>query len=99
MARINLLPWRAERRRVRQKEFMAMLGASAVAAAVVSFLIWMFYNGLISGEKERNDFLREQMAWRESLDDAGSREEVDAVARELADARRLAYERLAPTVA
>jgi len=61
MARINLLPWRAERRRVRQKEFMAMLGASAVAAAVVSFLIWMFYNGLISGEKERNDYLREQI--------------------------------------
>ncbi|UHQ20865.1 PilN domain-containing protein [Lysobacter sp. KIS68-7] len=61
MARINLLPWRAERRRVRQKEFMAMLGASAVAAAVVSFLIFMFYNGLISGEKERNDYLREQI--------------------------------------
>ena len=32
MARINLLPWRAERRRQRQKEFMAMLGVSAAAA-------------------------------------------------------------------
>ncbi len=41
------------------------------------------------------EFLRQQMTWRESLDDAGSREEVDAVAAELADARRLAYERLA----
>ena len=41
------------------------------------------------------DFLREQMAWRESLDDAGSRAEVDAVARDLASARRGAYERLA----
>jgi len=41
------------------------------------------------------DFLREQMAWRESLEDAGSRPEVDAVARDLANARRLAYERLA----
>ena len=61
MARINLLPWRAERRRQRQKEFMAMLGVSAAAAVVVSFLIWMFYNGLISGEKERNDYLREQI--------------------------------------
>ena len=61
MARINLLPWRAERRRVRQKEFMAMLGASAVAAAVVSFLIWMFYNGQIDGQKERNDYLRGQI--------------------------------------
>ena len=44
------------------------------------------------------DFLREQMAWRESLDDADSREEVDAVARELVDARRLAYERLASAI-
>jgi len=62
MARINLLPWRAERRKLRQKEFMAMLGAAAVAAAIASFLIWMFYNGQISGQKERNDYLREQIA-------------------------------------
>jgi molecular chaperone HscB len=41
------------------------------------------------------EFLRQQMAWRESLDDAGTREEVDAVARELAAERRLAYDRLA----
>ena len=41
------------------------------------------------------DFLREQMAWRESLDEASSRAEVDAVADDLAQARRLAYERLA----
>ena len=61
MARINLLPWRAERRKLRQKEFMAMLGAAAVAAAVASFLIWMFYNGQISGQKERNDYLRGQI--------------------------------------
>jgi len=62
MARINLLPWRAERRKLRQKEFMAMLGASALAAVVASFLIWMFYNGQISGQQERNNFLREQIA-------------------------------------
>jgi type IV pilus assembly protein PilN len=62
MARINLLPWRAERRKLRQKEFMAMLGAAAVAAAVASFLIWMFYNGQTSGQQERNQYLREQIA-------------------------------------
>ena len=39
-----------------------MLGASALAAVVASFLIWMFYNGQISGQKERNDYLREQIA-------------------------------------
>ena len=61
MARINLLPWRAERRRQRQKEFMAMLGASALAAVVVSFMIWMFYNGQIDGQNERNEYLRQQI--------------------------------------
>ncbi|HEY5612669.1 MAG TPA: fimbrial protein, partial [Lysobacter sp.] len=34
MARINLLPWRAERRKQRQKEFGVMLGLSAIAAVV-----------------------------------------------------------------
>ena len=61
MARINLLPWRAERRRLRQKEFMAMLGMSALAAVLVSFLIYLYYNAQISGQGERNDFLRDQI--------------------------------------
>jgi Tfp pilus assembly protein PilN len=57
MARINLLPWRAERRRQRQKEFMAMVGASALGAVVLSFLIYMFYNAQIAGQTERNAYL------------------------------------------
>ena len=61
MARINLLPWRAERRRLRQKEFMAMLGMSALAAVLISFLIYLYYNAQISGQGERNDFLRDQI--------------------------------------
>ncbi len=61
MARINLLPWRAERRRLRQKEFLAMLGASAVAAALISFAIVMFYNRQIDGQNERNAFVRDQI--------------------------------------
>jgi type IV pilus assembly protein PilN len=61
MARINLLPWRAERRRQRQKEFGAMVGASALGAVLVAFLIYMFYNAQIDGQTERNDYLREQI--------------------------------------
>lgn len=57
MARINLLPWRAERRRQRQKEFMAMVGASALGAVVLSFLIYMFYNAQIDGQTDRNAYL------------------------------------------
>jgi type IV pilus assembly protein PilN len=61
MARINLLPWRAERRKQRQKESMIMLGLSALAAVVLSFLIISYYNGQISGQNERNAFLKTQI--------------------------------------
>jgi len=41
------------------------------------------------------EFLHQQMAWRESLEEATSRNDVDAVERELERERRLARERLA----
>ena len=62
MARINLLPWRAERRKQRQKEFMAMLGLSALAAVVLSFLIVNYYSRQIDGQNERNQFLEQRIA-------------------------------------
>ncbi|MCF7223339.1 PilN domain-containing protein [Marilutibacter chinensis] len=62
MARINLLPWRAERRKQRQKEFGVMAGLSALAAVALSFMIVSFYNGQISGQNVRNDFLKDRIA-------------------------------------
>ncbi|MBB1088300.1 PilN domain-containing protein [Lysobacter sp. SG-8] len=62
MARINLLPWRVERRKQRQKEFGVMAALSALAAVIVSFLIVSFYNGQISGQNTRNAFLQDQIA-------------------------------------
>ena len=62
MARINLLPWRAERRKQRQKDAMVMLALSALAAVVLSFLIVGFYNGQIDGQTERNNFLKARIA-------------------------------------
>ena len=61
MARINLLPWRAERRKQRQKEFAAMVGASAIVAVVLAFALVSYYNAQISGQEERNTFLRAQI--------------------------------------
>ena len=62
MATINLLPWRAERRKQRQKEFMTMLGAAAVLGVVLAFALVSYYNGQISGQNERNAFLHEQIS-------------------------------------
>ena len=62
MAKINLLPWRAERRKQRQKEFMTMLGVAAAAGVLVSLLIVMYYIGQIDGQNNRNKYLTDQIA-------------------------------------
>ncbi|GAB3316014.1 PilN domain-containing protein [Luteimonas notoginsengisoli] len=61
MARINLLPWRAERRKVRQKEFGMMLALAALAGLVLWFLVNTYYNNQISGQEGRNAYLQEQI--------------------------------------
>ncbi len=75
MARINLLPWRTERRAQRQREFYSMLGLAAAVGLVLSFLIWFYYGQQISGQNTRNQFLQaeikkveEQITQIEALD-------------------------------
>ncbi|KRA76764.1 fimbrial protein [Lysobacter sp. Root667] len=62
MARINLLPWRAERRKQRQKEFVTMIVMAVLGALVLSGLIVMFYSGQIDGQNKRNNFLKDRIA-------------------------------------
>jgi type IV pilus assembly protein PilN len=62
MARINLLPWRAERRKQRQREFQGMLGMAALAGVVLSFLLWFYFDRQISGQQDRNAFLQAEIA-------------------------------------
>lgn len=62
MARINLLPWRAERRQQRQREFYSWLAMAALAGVALSLLVWLYYSAQISGQNGRNDFLRSEIA-------------------------------------
>ena len=62
MARINLLPWRVECRKQRQKEFTAMLGAAALGAVVLSFLLVNYYSRQIDGENTRIAYVKDQIA-------------------------------------
>lgn len=62
MAKINLLPWRVERRKQKQKEFVSMLGAAAAIAVGLSILIIFYYNGQISGQENRNNYLTAEIA-------------------------------------
>jgi type IV pilus assembly protein PilN len=61
MARINLLPWRAERRKQRQKEFSILLALSALGAVLLSFMMIGYYKAQISGQNERNQYLTDQI--------------------------------------
>ena len=61
MTRINLLPWRLERRKLREREFYGMLGMAAIAGIAV-FLLWMFWMGAsISNQEGRNAYLQDQI--------------------------------------
>lgn len=62
MAKINLLPWRLERRKQKQKEFVTMLGTAAAIAVGLSVLIILYYNGQISGQQNRNAYLNNEIA-------------------------------------
>jgi type IV pilus assembly protein PilN len=61
MARINLLPWRAERQKERKKQFFLMLAMSAFVGLAAWFLINSYYNGQISGQQARNAFLDQEI--------------------------------------
>lgn len=58
MARINLLPWREERRKARQKEFVGMLVLSALAGVLLTGLIYTLYSGRIANQNSRNAYLQ-----------------------------------------
>jgi type IV pilus assembly protein PilN len=61
MARINLLPWRAERRKQREREFFIQLGL-AFGAALVVLIAWSFWmDARISNQNDRNDYLQAEI--------------------------------------
>lgn len=62
MARINLLPWRAARRKEQQREFFTRLGLSAVAAVALAAYAHVHINGMIDYQQRRNDFINSEIA-------------------------------------
>lgn len=61
MARINLLPWRAERRKQREREFYTMLGMSAVAAIAVFLCASYWMSQRIDNQNDRNTYLQTEI--------------------------------------
>jgi type IV pilus assembly protein PilN len=58
MPRINLLPWREDERKERKVAFTVALGVSALAAAVVTFSVYLMYSSMIDAQERRNEQLR-----------------------------------------
>ena len=54
MPSINLLPWREAERQKRQREFLAAMAASFVAALLVIGLVVFVYDGMIDTQNSRN---------------------------------------------
>jgi len=54
MARINLLPWREEARRERQRQFLYSLMGTLILGAILVLLVGLFFDQRISHQESRN---------------------------------------------
>ncbi|MEE8340211.1 MAG: PilN domain-containing protein [Xanthomonadales bacterium] len=54
MARINLLPWREEARRERQRQFMYSLMGTLVLGAILILIVGLFFDQRINHQEARN---------------------------------------------
>ncbi len=60
MAKINLLPWRAQVRKQREREFYIMLGGAFVAG-LLAVLLWVYWMDMrIDNQDARNNYLTQQ---------------------------------------
>jgi len=58
MARINLLPWREELNKQRQREFAFLSGGAVVLAGLIVLFSHLHINGMIDTQNQRNSYLQ-----------------------------------------
>jgi type IV pilus assembly protein PilN len=61
MAYINLLPWREEAQKAKQKEYFMILGAVATSAVAIALLVGQFYQMRIDGQNSKNQYLKNEI--------------------------------------
>jgi len=62
MAHINLLPWREERNKQKQREFAVIAGGSIVIAGLIVLLSHIHFEGKIVNQNQRNTFLKNEIS-------------------------------------
>lgn len=61
MAKINLLPWRQERRKEQQRQFFTIMGLTVVLVVVAIIAVHLQYARLIGVQDSRNAYLRKHI--------------------------------------
>jgi type IV pilus assembly protein PilN len=61
MARINLLPWREERRKLRNRETQTLFVGAAIASIAAVLLAWWLIGQRIDSQNNRNTFLKDEI--------------------------------------
>ncbi len=61
MAHINLLPWREELRKQKQKEFISTASISAVLAGMLVLVAHLYVNGKIEYQTQRNNYIQTEI--------------------------------------
>ena len=59
--KINLLPWREEKREAKKKEFLNVMVGVLLMAGIIVGGVDRYYNGAIGTQTERNNFLTEKI--------------------------------------
>ena len=77
MPRINLLPWREEERKKRQRDFGVAMAGSVVAAVICVLAVVFAYSQMIDNQKDRNQRLSDEIAELQK-----SIEEIDGLERQ-----------------
>lgn len=62
MARINLLPWRDNLRRQRQREFGMTIAGALFLTLLLGFYVHLHVSGMIDHQKARNGFLKQEIS-------------------------------------
>lgn len=77
MPRINLLPWREEERKQRQRDFGVAMGGAVVAGIAVVMATMFVFNSMIQAQERRNARLTDEIQILEK-----SIEEIDSLERD-----------------
>ena len=81
MIRINLLPHRVEKRRLRRQQFYVIAAAMVVLGALVGFAVHAVYSSHIESQEARNTFLKNEIAKldRDIAEIRRLKEQIDAM--------------------